>query len=71
MEFVQCQTAINSGMNIKCMPIRTELYKFSTNYCPGHLVYPTAQRSTFRNNNKSCKELFFLYYLSVSIRIQF
>ncbi|SCV58699.1 uncharacterized protein FFB14_15787 [Fusarium fujikuroi] len=47
MEFVQCEYAIASGQNIKCKPISKQLGKFSTNYCPGHLVYPDAARKYF------------------------
>lgn len=47
MEFVQCDTAVNSGQNIKCKPITKSVSRFSTNYCPNHLVYPNARKKYF------------------------
>ncbi|KAI3334129.1 hypothetical protein F4824DRAFT_226057 [Ustulina deusta] len=46
-EFVQCQEAKDSNMNIKCRPIQKKVEKISTNYCAGHLVYPTAAKKYF------------------------
>lgn len=46
-EFVQCQTAKDSGANIKCKLITKQAARWSTNYCDGHLVYPTAAKNYF------------------------
>lgn len=46
-EFVQCQAAKDTGANIKCRPVRKVVDIFSTNYCDGHLVYPTAKKAYF------------------------
>jgi hypothetical protein len=47
-EFVQCQRAKDTGANIKCKPVTKRVDRISTNYCEGHLVYPTAKKITFR-----------------------
>lgn len=52
MDFVQCLTARNSGQNIKCKPIFREVSKMSTNYCPGHLVNPTAPKKYFSDSEE-------------------
>lgn len=45
MEFVQC--AERRGTNVKCKPIRKRVKRASANYCPGHLVNPTAPQKYY------------------------
>jgi hypothetical protein len=42
MEFFQC--AERQGTNVKCMPVEKVLKREAANYCPNHLVNPTAAR---------------------------
>ncbi|KAI1111951.1 hypothetical protein F5Y14DRAFT_287440 [Nemania sp. NC0429] len=43
-EFVQCQDAKDTKMNIKCKPIEKKLKGISPNYCENHLVYQSAAK---------------------------